>query len=69
MVFSAPRPGPVTLTVYNVLGQRVATLAERHYGLGRHVVHFDATGLTSGVYFYRLESEGFTTTKTMLLIQ
>ncbi len=69
VTFSVPRPSQVTLTVYNVLGQRVATLAQGRYGPGTHVLDFDATGLSSGVYFYRLESEGFTTTKTMLLIQ
>ena len=69
VTFSVPRPSQVTLTVYNVLGQRVATLAQGRYGPGTHMLDFDATGLSSGVYFYRLESEGFTTTKTMLLIQ
>ena len=53
-----------------MMGQRVATLADNErYGQGKHAVTFEATGLSSGVYFYRLESEGFITTKTMLLIR
>ncbi len=42
-------------------GQEAVTLA--------HVVHFDGIGLPSGVYFYRLASEGYTETKTMLLVK
>jgi len=67
--FSVPRPSDVTLTVYNVLGQHVTTLTDGRYGQGTYVVHFDATGLPSGVYFYRLESERVISTKMMLLLQ
>ena len=68
--FSLPRPSDVTLSVYNMLGQRVATLADnKRYAQGRHGVIFDATGLSSGVYLYRLDAEGFISTKTMLLVQ
>ena len=67
--FSVPRPSDVTLTVYNVLGQHVTTLADGHYGQGTYVVRFDAAGLPSGVYFYRLESERVNSTKMMLLLQ
>ena len=59
----------MTLTVYNVLGQHVTTLTDGRYGQGTYVVHFDATGLPSGVYFYRLESERVISTKMMLLLQ
>ncbi len=67
--FSVPRPGPVTLTVYNLLGQHVRTVAQGRFAQGTHTVRFDATGLPSGVYFYRLEAEGFIATRKMLLIQ
>lgn len=67
--FFVPRLSDVTLAVYNVLGQRLTTLVDRPYGHGTYAVHFDAAGLPSGVYFYRLEAEGFTATKTMLLIR
>ena len=59
----------MTLTVYNLLGQHVRTVAQGRFAQGTHTVRFDATGLPSGVYFYRLEAEGFTATRKMLLVQ
>ncbi len=53
--FDLNEPAVVTLRVYNMLGQEVATLIEQEeYSDGRWEVHFDADGLTSGVYFYRI---------------
>ncbi len=69
VTFRVPRLSDVTLRVYNMLGQRVKTLVDRRYGRGTFVVHFDAAGLPSGVYFYRLEAGDFTATKKMLLIR
>ncbi|MFQ5569298.1 MAG: T9SS type A sorting domain-containing protein, partial [Rhodothermales bacterium] len=67
--FNLSRTSQVTLTIYNGVGQRVATLADRRYGTGTYVLHFDATGLPSGVYFYRLETDGGTTTRAMMLLK
>ena len=67
--FAVPRAGNVTLTVYNVLGQEVVTLAERHFAQGEYTVRFEARGLPSGVYLYRLRSGGFSVTRTMLLLK
>jgi|GEM_PF-1572770 hypothetical protein len=67
--------GLVTLKVYNVLGQEVATLIHsREMDEGMHEVQFDASGLTSGVYFYRLNVEqngilSYTATKKLLLMK
>ncbi len=69
IIFRVPRLTDVTLAVYNMLGQRVKTLVDRPYGRGTHLVHFDATGLPSGVYFYRLEAGSFTATQKMLLVR
>ncbi|MBI3195187.1 MAG: T9SS type A sorting domain-containing protein [Ignavibacteriae bacterium] len=53
--FDLNEPALVTLTVYNMLGQEIATLVEQEeYSDGRWEMSFDATGLTSGVYFYRI---------------
>ena len=67
--FSVPRPSEATVSVYNMLGQRVRTVAQGRFEPGTHTVRFDAGGLPSGVYLYRLEAEGFTATRKMLLIQ
>jgi len=67
--FSLPTPSNVTLEVFNVLGQRVAILADGAYAAGRHTVTWNATGNSSGIYFYRLRADGFVETKKMLLLK
>ena len=59
----------VTLKVYNVMGQEVETLVNQDMNTGRYTVAFDATGLTSGIYFYTVTMGNFTATRKMLLIQ
>ena len=51
-----PQNGFVTLKVFNVLGKEIATLVNGQNEAGKHKVDFDATGLNSGVYFYKIES-------------
>jgi len=59
----------VKLKVYNMLGQRVRTLVNEKQEAGKHTVVFDATGLASGVYFYRLSTDnGYIQTKKMILL-
>lgn len=60
---------PVKLTVYNITGQRVAVLVNEKQSAGPHSVKFDASGLASGVYLYRLEAGGFVETKKMILMR
>jgi hypothetical protein len=69
LAFTLPQAGTVTLSVYNTLGQRVATVAERGFSQGTHTVRFEAGGLPSGVYLYRLEGDGFTATRRMMLVK
>lgn len=54
--YQVPAVSTVTLVVYDVLGRRVATLAEGRISAGSHVAEFDGTGLASGVYLCRLEA-------------
>jgi hypothetical protein len=61
--------GHVTLTVYNVMGQAVKTLVNENRSMGRYAVSFDATGLSSGIYFYTVKVNNFSDTKKMLLVQ
>jgi hypothetical protein len=59
----------VQLRVYDVAGRQVATLVDGTVASGEHVVTFDATGLGSGIYFYRLESGDFHQTRKMILLR
>ncbi len=66
--YSLPRAGHVTLEIFNVLGQRIATPVDRYTSAGSFAVQFDASPYPSGVYFYRLShSEGVETRKMTLL--
>jgi len=67
--FSIPTSGMVILKVYNVLGQRVATLVSGHLNAGTHTFYWNASGQASGLYFYRLSTSDFTQTKKMLLVK
>ncbi|MCB2199911.1 carboxypeptidase regulatory-like domain-containing protein [bacterium] len=59
----------VKLAVYNMLGQEVARLVDGQMQAGYHNVSFDASRLASGVYFYRLETPGFTKMRKMVLVK
>jgi hypothetical protein len=65
--FSLANEGFVKLAVYNTLGQEVITLVNEVKESGAHSVTFDASVLTSGAYFYKLETAQFSQTKKMLL--
>ncbi len=67
--FTLGKSAYTTLTVYNILGQRVATLLAGAMNAGSHEVTFDARTLSSGVYFYRLESGAQVAVKKMMLVK
>jgi hypothetical protein len=67
--FGIPRSAHVTLTVYNILGQRVAVLLDEERNAGYHVINFDASRLASGVYLYHIQAGNFQTVKKMLLMK
>ena len=67
--FDIPKSGNVSLKIYNLLGQHVATLFEGHSIAGHFVVTFDAGHLASGMYIYRLNSSAGALTKKMLLLK
>ena len=69
IAFSLPENSHITLTVFNALGQKVATLVDEKKGAGSYQVRWDGDGFPSGVYFYRLETQGFTKTIKMLLMK
>jgi len=67
--FTLPRAGMATVTIYNQLGQAVRTLIDGELPAGKHAVRFDAAGLASGAYFYRLRTHDGQDTKRLLLVK
>jgi len=67
--YSIPTSEIVTLKVYDVLGNEVATLINEEKSTGSYEVEFNASGLSSGIYFYKLQTNSFIETKKMLLLK
>lgn len=67
--FTIPNSSNVTITVFNILGQNVATLIDEKMNAGKHAVTFNASGLSSGMYFYRIEAGNFVQAQKMLLVK
>jgi hypothetical protein len=67
--FSLPRSSFVTLKVFNLLGEEIATLVAQEFKAGNHTVNWNASGAPSGVYFYRLQAGAYVETKKMLLLR
>ncbi len=69
IAFELPNKDEIKLTVYNILGQEVQSLAEGLFEAGLHTVQFDGDKFASGIYLYRLESTDISLTKKMVLIK
>ena len=67
--FDIPKSGFVTLKIYDMLGKEVQTLVSSDLTTGSYSVDFDASRLTSGVYFYKLITDEFVDVKKMVLIK
>jgi len=67
--FALKRRGHTVLTIYNSLGQQVANLIDKEMKSGTHQVTFDASHFSSGLYFYKLKTNGFSEIKKMLLLK
>ena len=65
--YGLPARSHVTLAVFNMLGQEVATLVQGEQDAGNRSIVFDASGLSSGIYFYRITAGDFTDTKRFVL--
>ena len=67
--FALPEASRVSLEVYNVLGQKVASIVEGFYPAGYHQIEFNARDLASGTYFCRMQAGGFTGVKKIMVLR
>lgn len=67
--FTLAKSGNITLKVYDISGSEVATLVDGFMISGKHSVKFNSKDSTSGIYFYKLNTDNFTATRKMLLIK
>jgi hypothetical protein len=67
--FSIPKAGNVKIAITDVLGRKITELVNEFKQAGSYSVDFDGNTLSSGIYFYTIESGGFTKTKKMLMIK
>lgn len=67
--FSLPEVSAVKLTIYNTLGQKVTELVNSTLGAGQHSYNWDASNVASGLYFYELSTNNFSSVKKMMLMK
>lgn len=67
--YTIPTDSKVLLTIYNTLGEKVATLVNEMQKAGRYEVEFNASKYSSGVYFYRIESGSYVSVKKMMILK
>jgi len=67
--FSIPEAGIVNISIYNLLGEKVTEVLNHEFVTGSYEFTYDASTLSSGVYFYTLKTANFTATKKMLLMK
>ena len=67
--FTVPEASIVKLKVYNALGEEVTNLVNELYDAGSHEIVFNASNLTSGIYFVRMESGSFVSTRKITLMK
>jgi hypothetical protein len=67
--YTVPQSSEVRIDIFNVLGQRVATLVNNRVDAGTHTVQFDARSFASGMYLYRIQAGDFVSTRQMMLIK
>ena len=67
--YSIPENGNVKLKIYNSLGEEVATLVNEYKTVGNLKFNFDASALPSGIYFYRINANNFSSVKKLILLK
>lgn len=67
--YSVPKSGPVKLLVYDALGRQISELVNGYKNAGNYIVEFDASALSSGMYYYKMTSGEFSDIKKMILVK
>jgi len=67
--FAMPKDGSVSLRVYDVLGNEIKTLVDGYHKAGTYNIYFSGSEISSGVYYYKLITDGFNETKKMILVK
>jgi hypothetical protein len=67
--FTLPEAGNVKLKIYNILGQEIRRLVDEYKEIGVYTINFDASGLNSGIYIYKVEVNRFIQTRKMTLLK
>jgi hypothetical protein len=67
--YHIPKKNKVELTIYNLIGQKIVTLVNKKQVAGSYKVQWDATGFSTGVYYYQLKTEEFQQVKKLVLIK
>lgn len=67
--YTLAQPADVTLSIYTITGREVATLVNTHQSAGTHSVSFDASGLASGMYIYRIQTPQFSQSRKMMVVK
>jgi hypothetical protein len=67
--YSLPSAGEITLTIFDLSGSEVATLVNQSQPAGNYIIEFDASHLSSGIYYYQLNAGNFSQTKKLILLK
>ena len=67
--YSVPKTSFVTIKVYNVLGREIKTLVNEKKSFGNYSVQFSGSSLSSGIYFYRMQSGNYSQTKKLIILK
>jgi len=69
ITYSIPVPGNVSVKIFDITGREIKTLVNEFRNAGSYEIEFDGGGLSSGVYYYKLETNNFSEVKRMILIK
>jgi photosystem II stability/assembly factor-like uncharacterized protein len=67
--FEIPKAGNVSINIYDITGRLVSSLLNKNLSVGKYEIEWNASGISSGIYFYRIESGNFVDVKKMTLIK